>query len=58
VAEAVDRLLRIADQQQQAACGAVAAAIQGVEDRPLPRIGVLEFVDQCDRPLRMQAIGE
>ena len=50
-AEGVDRLLGIADQDQRAR----RIAIQALEDRPLARVGVLEFVDQRRRPGLRQA---
>ena len=61
-AEAVDRLLRVADQEQRRRGrrsirlrAGIARTEHAPEDRPLPRIGVLELVDQRDRVLRAQA---
>ena len=54
VAEAVDRLLRIADEEHRR----VAAAVDRLEDRELQRIGVLELVDQRRGILRAQAVGQ
>ncbi len=42
--EAVDRLLRIADEEQAARTGIITR--QRPDDRPLDRIGILEFVDE------------
>ena len=54
-AEAVDRLLGIADQEQRARVAARPAPNTRSKIAPLARIGVLEFVDQRDRVLRAQA---
>ena len=53
-AEAVDRLLRIADQEQ----AAPGARVQALEDLVLHRVGVLELVDQRGRVALGHALGE
>ncbi len=57
-AEAVDRLLGVADHHQAAARRAVRVAIDAVEDAVLQRVGVLEFVHQRHRPRLEQARRE
>ena len=47
-AERVDRLLRVADQDQRGAAGE-----RAVDHLPLHRVGVLELVDHHDRPAPM-----
>jgi len=54
-AEAVDRLLRVADQQQ---AGVGPPGMRALENAPLQRIGVLELVDQRDRVLRGDGAGQ
>ena len=54
VAEAVDRLLRIADEEQRRAVPEVDA----LEDRELQRVGILELVDQRRRETLAQRVGE
>ena len=54
IAEAVNRLFGIA--HQKARQGAV--AIHRLQDLPLQGVGVLEFVDQCSRKSRTQALGQ
>ena len=61
-AEGVDGLLRIADEHQRRRRAAVVAvgvacAEDGVEDRPLDRIGVLELVDQRDPVAAPQGVA-
>ena len=56
-AKAIDRLLGIADQEQRA-FPIVRRDEQALEDRPLARVGVLEFVHQRDAVLAAQAFGE
>ena len=50
-AEGVDRLLRVADQEQTAVGAVVFNAVDALEDPVLHRVGVLEFVDQRHREL-------
>ena len=59
-AEAVDRLLRIADHDEAARerAESVGCAVDAIEDRVLLQVGILEFVDQRDRPRREQAVGQ
>jgi len=57
-AETVDGLLGIADHHQPAAPGAVRVAVDGIEDRVLARVGVLELVHQRHRPGAKERIGE
>ena len=54
VAEAVDRLLRVADEEQRRAV----AEVDALEDRELQRVGVLELVDQRGREALAQRVGE
>ena len=54
-AKAVDRLLRVADQQQAAGAVVVGEAVEPVEDARLQRRGVLEFIDQRHRVLGQHA---
>ncbi len=54
-AEAVDRLLGVADQEQRAM--AILGAVDAVEDAELQRVGVLELVDQRHRVARVQRRG-
>ena len=51
-AEAIDRLLRVANEHQRRPIAP--RREHATEDRPLARIGVLEFVDQGDRVLRAE----
>jgi hypothetical protein len=57
-AEPVDRLLRIADHDQAAAQDRTRLAVDAIEDRVLLQVGILELVDQRDRPCLEQAVGE
>ena len=57
-AEAVDRLLRVADQQQRGGQVVLGHAVQAVEQAVLQRRGVLELVDQRDRVLRQDALAQ
>ncbi|MEO8655110.1 MAG: hypothetical protein ABI409_13375, partial [Ramlibacter sp.] len=54
VAEAVDRLLGVAHQEQQR----LPVSVHGVEDGELQRIGVLELVDQRGRKALPQHLRE
>ena len=57
-AEAVDRLLGIADQHQCGLGVVVADPIDRIEDPVLQRVGVLEFIDHRHRELRADQAGE
>ncbi len=57
-AKTVDRLLRIADHDEAAPGRGVFVAVDAIEDRVLLQVGILELVDQRDRPRREQTIGE
>ena len=57
-AEAVDRLLGVADHHQPTARLAVGVAIDRVKDAELHRIGILELVHQRHGPGGMQGIGQ
>ena len=57
-AEAVDRLLGVANEQQRRLRGVVGRAVEPVEDAVLQRRGVLEFVDQRHRGLRHHAFAQ
>ena len=57
-AEAVDRLLRVADHQQRGGRIVVGDAVEAVEQPVLQRRGVLELVDQRDRVLRQDALAQ
>ena len=57
-AEAVDRLLGVADQQQGAGLVVVGDAVEPVKDPRLLRRGVLELVDQRHRVLRQDALTQ
>ena len=54
VAEAVDRLLGVADKKERRA----ARAVDAVEDVELQRVGVLELVDECRWKARAQRLGQ
>ncbi|RMT04601.1 hypothetical protein ALP55_200018 [Pseudomonas coronafaciens pv. oryzae] len=47
----IDRLLGIADQKESGLLVVVFEAVNAFEDPVLHRVGVLEFIDQCDRKL-------
>ena len=51
-AEGVDRLLGVADQDHRGVPGE-----RPLQDLPLHRVGVLEFVDQHDRPARPHPVA-
>ena len=57
-AEAIDRLLGIADHHQATAIRAFVVAIDAIKDRVLQRVRVLELVHHRDRPCLEQVIGE
>jgi hypothetical protein len=54
----VDRLFRIADEDQYAVGSTLRNAIHGIENPVLKRVGILEFVDQRHRKLLPDAVGE
>ncbi len=57
-AEAVDRLLGIADHHQPPARRAIGSAVDRIEDAELHRVGILELVHQRHRPGGKQRIGQ
>ena len=57
-AEGVNRLFRIADQEQPAVFQVLADAVDGFKDPVLNRVGVLELIDQSNRVLLANGLGQ
>ncbi|MNN40059.1 hypothetical protein D3C81_1541190 [compost metagenome] len=56
--EGINRLFRVADHEQAAVIKVVGNAVNGFEDPVLNRVGVLEFIDQGDRILLANGLGQ
>ncbi|MND57657.1 hypothetical protein D3C80_487910 [compost metagenome] len=56
--EGIDRLFRVADHEQATVIQVVGNAVDGFKDPVLNRIGVLEFIDQSDRVLFANGLGQ
>ena len=57
-AEGIDRLLGVADQQQRAVLIVFRYPVDAIEDAVLQRVGILKFVDQRDRKLLTDNLGQ